>query len=112
MLARTLGLIALSVAGAGWARAPMRGAEASPRMHLVAIKGFAFTPVKTTVALGDTISWANEDIVIHTITADTARWDSGDLTTGKRFRMVAAKRGTLAYHCELHPNMKGTLVVR
>ena len=66
----------------------------------------------TAVTVGDTIAWANEDIVIHTVTGDTARWDSGDLANGKRYKVVASKKGTLTYHCELHPNMKGTLLVQ
>ena len=99
-------------AASGWAHATQQGTPTLPRTHLVAIKGFAFAPMNVTLTVGDTVSWANEDFVIHTITGDTARWDSGDLAAGKRYRMVAAKRGTLAYHCELHPNMKGTLIVR
>lgn len=76
------------------------------------MKGFAFQPPRLTVALGDTIVWTNADIVVHTVTADTLELDSGDIAGGKQYRMVASAKGTLSYHCELHPTMKGVLVVQ
>ena len=105
---RRLGAACLLAVLAGWTTRPAEGA----RTHIVSIKGFAFAPSKVVAAVGDTIAWANEDIVVHTVTADTARWDSGDLANGRRYRLVASRKGTFDYHCELHPNMKGTLVVQ
>lgn len=104
--------LALLLATAAWAWASASSRRAGARTRTVAIRGFAFAPLKLTADIGDTIAWTNEDVVLHTITADTARWDSGDLATGKRYRVVASSRGTLAYHCEFHPSMKGTLIIR
>jgi plastocyanin len=83
-----------------------------PRTHAVALKGFAFLPAKVIVALGDTIVWTNEDFVVHTVTADTLRWDSGDVAGRKQYRVTATKRGMVGYHCELHPTMKGLIVIQ
>lgn len=106
-IGRIAGTFALLALLAGWATSPV----APPRTYLVSIKGFQFAPAKLTITVGDTIAWANEDVVIHTVTGDTARWDSGDLATGKQYKVVASRKGTLTYHCELHPTMKGTLLV-
>lgn len=86
--------------------------RAAPATHAVAMRGVAYLPARLVLALGDTVVWTNEDLVVHTVTADTASWDSGDIAVGKRYRVVATRRGIVTYHCELHPTMKGTLVVR
>lgn len=108
---RLVAVMAL-VVGAGFAWDPARAPDAPVRTHPVVIRGFAFAPLKLTVAIGDTIAWTNEDLAVHTITPDTARWDSGDLANGKHYRVVASKKGTLSYHCEFHPSMKGTLIIQ
>jgi plastocyanin len=99
----------LVMISAAWRHEPRP--PGAPRTHALAIKGFAYLPAKITVSLGDTIVWTNEDFTVHTVTADTLRWDSGDLAAKKQYRVTATKRGALGYHCELHPTMKGTIVI-
>jgi plastocyanin len=45
------------------------GQKASPKTFHVAIKGFKFQPEKLEVEVGDTVTWTNEDIVPHIVTA-------------------------------------------
>lgn len=99
------GLTALALVGSAWRREP------AARTHTVSIKGFAFSPPRLAVAVGDTVGFVNGDLVVHTVTGDTARWDSGDLAAGRRWKVVTKSKGRLEYHCELHPTMKGTIVV-
>ena len=87
----------------------------SPRRAVtrtVDMKGFRYRPDSIRLAAGDTVIWVNSDDEPHTITLDTATFDSGDIAPGSRFRWVFRQRGRLRYHCEVHPRMKGLLDVR
>lgn len=77
----------------------------------VSIKGFAFSPAKLTAKVGQTITVTNADGATHTLTADNGSFDTGNLNGGKSGRIKATKKGTFAFHCNLHGSMKGTLTV-
>jgi plastocyanin len=64
------------------------------------------------VRAGDTVVWTNEDVVPHTATAKGKGLDSGSIGAKQSWRYTASEKGTYAYDCTFHPNMKGTLVVR
>lgn len=84
-----------------------------PQTHTIEIRELKFQPSMLTVKVGDTVKWRNDDIVPHTATSTKPkRFDSGILSVGSSWEYVAKKRGTYFYDCTLHPNMKGTLVVR
>ena len=77
----------------------------------VDIKGFAFNPAQVTAKVGDTITWTNDDTTAHTVTWDDNSVDSGNLAQGATFQHKFDAAGTFAYHCKIHPNMKGTITV-
>lgn len=77
----------------------------------VTIQNFAFMPTPLTVPVGTTVTWTNRDSASHTATSDTGMWDSGTLSTGKSFSFTFNQAGTFAYHCNIHPNMHGSIVV-
>ena len=78
----------------------------------VAIEGFAFAPGTVKVKAGDTITWTNDDAAPHTVTAKSGGdVDSGTLAQGATFEFTAEKAGTIAYFCEIHPSMTGTIEV-
>jgi plastocyanin len=77
----------------------------------VDIKGFAFAPTAITAKVGDKITWTNQDSVDHTVTLDDNSVDSGNLAQGATFSQAFTKAGTFAYHCKIHPQMKGTVTV-
>ena len=84
-----------------------------PQTHTVAIREAEFQPAVLTVKVGDTVEWRNDDIVPHTATStEPKKFDSGILPVGSSWKYVVTKRGTYFYNCTLHPNMKGTLIVR
>ena len=84
-----------------------------PQTHTIEIRELKFQPSMLTVKVGDTVKWKNDDIVPHTATSTKSKkFDSGILSVGSSWEYVAKKRGTYFYDCTLHPNMKGTLVVR
>ena len=75
----------------------------------VDIKGFAFEPSTITVTNGTTVTWTNRDSVSHTITGDN--FDSGSISQGNTCSQTFNDAGTFSYHCSIHPNMKGTVIV-
>ena len=87
-------------------------ALAAGKAHTVRIEGMKFVPERLEVAAGDTVVWANKDLVPHTVTASGAKVESGELAPNKSWRFVAKRKGEMAYICRLHPVMKGLLVVK
>lgn len=87
--------------------------------------GTAFSPASLTISLADTtqVTWYNADIIgsgsYGGISGTSHRLISDDGTTfhgttippGSSFKATLSATGTFPYHCELHPNMVGTLTV-
>ncbi len=78
----------------------------------VDIKNDAFAPQTLIVAAGTTVTFTNDDDDAHTVTATDGSFDSKGLDTNGRWRHTFVKPGTYAYFCQLHPFMKGTIVVK
>jgi plastocyanin len=72
----------------------------------------AFGQNPLTVTIGTTISWLNADNTTHTSVADGNQWASGNIPPGGRFSVAFASAGRFTYHCQIHPNMVGTIVVQ
>ena len=87
------------------------GSVALAADHGVAIAGFAFSPDSITIAVGDMITWTNNDGVGHTATADDASFDTGTIAAGSSKSATFATAGTFTYHCKIHPAMAATIVV-
>ena len=82
--------------------------------NAVTIKGYAFSPETLTVKKGTTVTWTNQDLASHTITADTALATapaSQLFGKGEQYSYTFSAPGTFAYHCEPHPYMKATIIV-
>jgi len=78
----------------------------------VSIVNFAFGPKELRVPVGTNVTFSNDaGGTPHTATADDGAWDSGTLQDGQTFGHAFAQAGTFAYHCAIHPSMKGTIVV-
>ncbi len=88
--------------------APIAASAATIR---VAITNYAFVPAQISVHPGDTVVWTNHDAVPHTVTALDGGFASGVLATGARFRQRFTSVGKVRYHCAIHPEMQGTVVV-
>jgi len=88
-------------------------ASASPTADAmqVQIANLAFAPPSITVATGNTVTWTNDDNLPHTVTALDGLFDSGILDPGGAFSWTFTDPGSIDYHCQLHPNMQGTVVV-
>jgi plastocyanin len=87
----------------------------------------AFTPNPKSVSLGQsgsaTVRWVNQDVVsggayggstgtTHNITSDNGAFAaSGLLAAGASFTATFSAPGTFPFHCAIHPNMVGSIVV-
>ncbi|HEX3368860.1 MAG TPA: cupredoxin family copper-binding protein [Candidatus Cybelea sp.] len=85
------------------------GASASPAVE---IRNDAFLPATLTVNSGQSVTFTNDDDDAHTVTATDGAFDSKGLDTSGTWRHTFAKPGVYKYFCELHPFMKGTIVVK
>ena len=90
--------------------APSAGAQSSSQ-QTVAIQDFFFSPAQITVQPGTTVTWTNQGRAPHTVTADDGSFDSERLQPGQSFSHTFKNSGTVSYHCEVHPFMKGSVVV-
>lgn len=78
---------------------------------LVVITNIAYNPKRLTTPAGREVVWKFDDSgVTHTVTADDGSFDSGRMASGE-FRRTFDQPGEIAYHCEVHARMKGTVVV-
>jgi plastocyanin len=74
---------------------------------------FGFSPKTLPVTVGTTVTWKNTTLVAHTVTSDDgASFDSGIVPAGGTFTFTFTKAGSFAYHCDIHPYMKATIVVK
>ncbi|MGH2718637.1 MAG: cupredoxin domain-containing protein [Actinomycetota bacterium] len=106
--------------GIGWALAGPAPAANAP----VSLVNVSFAPATVTVNVGDTVTWTNNETsqIPHSVTSDTAgQFDSSPscsgadtatcLLPGQTFSQTFSTAGTFTYHCRIHANMHGTIVV-
>jgi len=80
-------------------------------VHRVTIERFAFNPETLELRPGEAVEWVNGDVVPHTATERTRRWDSSKLARNQTFRITLSTVGVVEYFCAYHPHMRGRLVV-
>lgn len=104
-------LFALALAGfaasRGGAAEPTASASASKSVSIV---NFAFKPGTTKVKRGGSVTFANTSNTTHTATSGGS-FDTKNIAPGKSKTIQFGKRGTFAFHCKIHPFMKGKIVV-
>jgi plastocyanin len=89
--------------------APSPAADAPPVS--VHIRDDKFVPATLTITAGRKVTFVNDDDA-HTVTADDGSWDSEGLNQGQAWSRAFPRAGKIAYHCTVHPFMKGTLIVK
>lgn len=73
-------------------------------------KGFAFSPASLQVAVGDTVTFTNEDSADHNVKIDGQ--ELGAQSQGQSVTWTASKAGTFPYSCVIHPSMTGEITVK
>lgn len=101
---------------------------ANPEVDLTLQKvGNWYTPKKTTISVGDTVVWKNEDTEPHTVTSGLGAgiasvqtnekgkpdgiFDSGLFKPGESWSRTFYNPGTYNYFCTLHPWMEAVVMV-
>ena len=88
-----------------------RGDSGQTVMSDVAIVDFAFQPALIIVGVGDTVEWTNTGNAKHTVDSDTEIFESDILNHRETFRYTFNDPGIFPYHCDIHPHMRGMVVV-
>ena len=101
----------LYAAGVGALLLASSPASAAPRTYTVVIDKLKFGPLPAQLHKGDTIIWANRDMLRHTATASDHSFDV-DLQPGKAGKTVLGKSGSIPFACRFHPGMSGVLQVK
>lgn len=77
----------------------------------VSIEGFAFNPADITASVGQTVTFTNGDSAPHTATLDDGSCTTPNIANGASDGLTFTAAGTYPFHCNVHPNMKGTITV-
>jgi plastocyanin len=78
---------------------------------VVHISNFAFSPQNLIIAAGTTVTFRNDDDMIHSIVAADGSFRSRALDTGDSFSFTFSKFGEFTFVCGLHPFMHGKVTV-
>ena len=87
-------------------------ATLSARRVEVIISDLSFQPASITIGRGSTIVWLNQDKSAHTVTAGDGSFNSGIIVAGDTFEQRFDKLKSYTYSCSIHPEMKGTIIVK
>ncbi|MDG6904301.1 MAG: cupredoxin domain-containing protein [Nitrososphaerota archaeon] len=73
-----------------------------------------YSPPTITVVIGvnNTVTWVNNDIAPHTVTANDGSFNSGNMNPGQSWTHVFTTPGNYTYHCNYHQWMQGTIIVK
>lgn len=90
--------------------------EAPETPAAVTVQQFRFQPEDITVVVGTTVTWSNEDRILHTVTAGapdapTGEFDEEMPDQGTTVQVTFSTAGTFDYFCSRHPHMVGTVTV-
>jgi plastocyanin len=76
--------------------------------HIVSQKGKVFFPQKMSVAVGESVTFVNDDPFAHNVfsLSDTKSFDLGSYGHGQRKAVLMDKPGLVEVECAVHPDMK------
>jgi plastocyanin len=77
--------------------------------HTVEIKGLSFIPEEIAVAVGDKVTWVNEDDDKHDLQSDV--FDAPPMQKGETFSFDFTENRTIPYRCQIHTYMQGKVTV-
>lgn len=76
----------------------------------VGIVNFAFRPGTLNVSKGTKVVFSNTSNRAHTATR-AGSFDTGRIKPGRSASVRFGQKGTFRYHCKIHPEMRGKVVV-
>lgn len=109
-----LGLSLVFAIGASCYNKSNTGSTTPVATNSVTIQNFAFNPNTITISRGSVVTWENKDSTAHQIVSDGDLSDlaSGIIDNNGKFSFTFDKAGSFKYHCNIHPDMKGEVIVK
>ncbi|HEX6456505.1 MAG TPA: plastocyanin/azurin family copper-binding protein [Solirubrobacterales bacterium] len=104
-----IGIAVLAVAALQGGHASGATATASGAKS-VDINHFAFHPPTLRIKRGGRVAFTNSSNITHTATR-AGSFDTGHIRPGTTKVIRFNQKGTFAYHCKIHPFMRGKIVV-
>jgi plastocyanin len=77
----------------------------------VSIVDFAFQPTAITAKVGDVVGFTNTGATAHTATLDDGTCTTPTIAPTKSDGLTFTVAGTYKFHCSIHSQMTGTIVV-
>lgn len=71
----------------------------------------AYSPAVIKVSAGTTVTWINDDQIIHTVTDLGNEFDSGFIQPDETWEHRFDAKGNYYYFCSIHPWMTGAVIV-
>jgi glucose dehydrogenase/plastocyanin len=71
--------------------------------------GKFYMPPAAGIFTGSEATWTNNDTVQHTATADDNSFDTSLINPGQKATVTVNEKGTIMYHCTIHPWMTASL---
>jgi len=73
--------------------------------------GYSPQQIVVVIGVNNTVTWINNDNVVHTATSTSGVFDSGNIDPGQSFSYTFTTPGTYNYTCSYHSWMKGSVIV-
>jgi plastocyanin len=103
--------LALAAAGCGGDDGGGKAEVLAPN-DVIGMQSLRFKPEHVQVAVGQKVTWRNDESVGHDVKADSgAQFESETFNKDKTFSWTPTAAGTVKYECTLHPGMDGTIDV-
>jgi plastocyanin len=106
LLTALLGVLTWAVVNKGlFAATPTVSSVATAEAGVTVIRliaGNKFDPQEISIPAGTTIQFVNADTRAHTVTADDASFDSGNMKVGDTFNHTFTQPGDVLYYCDFH----------
>ena len=82
----------------------------------IIMQNFAYQPAEITIPVGTTVTWVNNDSVVHNVISGTRGNPTGliqspDILGGETFSFTFEEPGTYEYYCSYHSGMSATITV-
>lgn len=90
----------------------------NPPAGIVYAENFQFRPAEVSITAGQSVSWTNSSTSVHDVTADDSSFASGAIAAangdlaGGNYMRIFSTAGSFSYHCSIHPQMTGRVVVQ
>jgi len=83
----------------------------SANSYKISMKNSVFSPASLTAVAGSTVTWMNDDAMIHTVTATDGSFNSGDIAVGSSYSKTFSTAGTINYSDSHNSSMTGVLII-